>query len=120
MERQQAETDIYPEKPHINTESGGSNKIIKSLGSLILFILIFMIFFDVQYVFLLVLILFIHELGHFIAMKLFNYNDVNIFFIPLMGAVTSGEKSKTTQLQKVLVILSGPIPGIFLGVLCFH
>ena len=70
---------------------------------------------DIQVLFLVVLILFIHEMGHFIAMKVFGYNGVNMFFIPLMGAMVTGQKDRISQLQRAIIVLAGPVPGVLIG-----
>lgn len=68
-----------------------------------------------QFVLLLLPILFIHELGHFAAMRLFRYQNVRMFFIPLFGAAVAGHHYNVPGWKKVIVSLSGPLPGIFLG-----
>lgn len=65
---------------------------------------------------IIMVILIIHELGHFLAMRYFGYSDTNIFFIPLFGAAATGTKKKTTALQEYIIYLAGPLPGIVLGV----
>ena len=60
-----------------------------------------------------------HELGHFFAMKYYRYNDLGIFFIPLLGAYVSGTKREVSQKQSAIIILAGPLPGIILGII-FH
>jgi len=35
---------------------------------------------------LVLLVLFVHEAGHFLGMKAFGHKNVQMFFIPLMGA----------------------------------
>ena len=88
---QEVDDTYYPPKPDIEEQS--KTNINKSLLSLGLFILMFYFLIDdLQVLFLVVLILFIHEMGHFIAMKVFGYNGVNMFFIPLMGAMVTGAK----------------------------
>ena len=42
--------------------------------------------------FILIVVIFIHELGHFFGMKIFGYVDPKIFFIPGFGAATSAKK----------------------------
>lgn len=104
----------YPPKPELI--AGNQNNLTRSLISLGLFMLVFyLIFNDTRVLFLVVLILFLHEMGHFIAMKAFGYNDVSMFFIPLMGAMVVGEKEKVSQFQKAIIVLAGPIPGILIG-----
>jgi len=111
---EEVDETYYPPKPEIQENS--KTNINKSLVSLGLFILVFYFLLgDIQVLFLVVLILFIHEMGHFIAMKIFGYNGVNMFFIPLMGAMVTGEKDRISQLQRAIVVLAGPVPGVLIG-----
>ena len=111
---QEVDNTYYPPKPDIEEQS--KTNINKSLLSLGLFIVLFYFFIDdIQVLFLVVLILFIHEMGHFIAMKVFGYNGVNMFFIPLMGAMVTGEKDRISQLQRAIIVLAGPVPGVLIG-----
>jgi len=111
---QEVDETYYPPKPEIEERS--KTNINKSLLSLGLFILMFYFLIDdLQVLFLVVLILFIHEMGHFIAMKVFGYNGVNMFFIPLIGAMVTGEKERISQSQRAIIILAGPVPGVLIG-----
>ena len=111
---QEADDIYYPPKPEIEQQS--KTNVNKSLMSLGLFILLFYFLIDdVQVLFLVVLILFIHEMGYFIAMKVFGYNGVNMFFIPLIGAMVTGEKERVSQSQRAIIVLAGPIPGVLIG-----
>jgi len=65
---------------------------------------------------LLVVVLFVHELGHFIGMKLLRYKDIQMFFIPLFGAAVSGKETAPSGARKALVALCGPVPGIIIGI----
>lgn len=64
-------------------------------------------------------IILLHEFGHFLAMKFYDYADVSIFFIPLFGALTSGRKREISQKQTVVILMAGPLPGIVLGLILF-
>ena len=111
---QEVDQTYYPPKPEIEEQS--KTNINKSLLSLGLFILVFYFLIDdLQVLFLIVLILFIHEMGHFIAMKVFGYNGVNMFFIPLIGAMVTGEKDRISQSQRAIIVLAGPVPGVLIG-----
>ncbi len=68
-----------------------------------------------QFVLLLMGILFLHEMGHYLAMRLFRYRNVRMFFIPLLGAAVSGRHYNVPGWKKTIVSLMGPLPGIFLG-----
>src|SRR5690606_26947633 len=52
-------------------------------------------------------------------MKMYNYKDLSIFFIPLMGAYVSGSKTEVSQKQSAIILLAGPVPGIILGVIFY-
>jgi Zn-dependent protease len=60
----------------------------------------------------LVSLLFIHELGHALAMKRFGIPVSSITFIPFLGAVTSmTNASFVGEREKSLIALSGPLLG---------
>ncbi len=61
-----------------------------------------------------------HELGHFFAMKFYNYKDLGIFFIPLVGAYASGKKHEISQFQSAIILLAGPVPGIIVGLILHY
>jgi Zn-dependent protease len=64
---------------------------------------------------LLVLALFIHEAGHYVAMVGFGYRDAQIFLLPLMGAAVSASRTDAPAYKRTLVALAGPLPGILVG-----
>ena len=109
-------TDIP--KPELEEKRDKINVWVKSLASLGLYLALGYFFFSHQWFFLLMItaIIVFHELGHFTAMKIFKYNDLGIFFIPLLGAYVSGSKQEVSQKQSAIILLAGPIPGILIGV----
>ena len=110
--------DIYPSKPHIEKVKIESNWGLTAF-SLVLFIGVFLLLFkdEINFVLFLILVLFIHEMGHFTFMKLFNYENVRMLFIPLMGAFVQGSKEKYSQTQSFIVVAAGPFPGICIGII---
>ena len=110
-------TNLYPSKPKLR-EKETKNKWSITFLSLVVFVLSFLILFsdNIQFLLFLILVLFIHELGHFLFMKLFHYSNVRMMFVPLMGAFVQGAKKVYSQKESFLVVLGGPIPGVFLGV----
>ncbi len=109
-------SNLYPPKPEL-FEKNQANNWGMSLFSLALFVMAFILIFDFNIIFLslIVLVLIIHEGGHYLAMKLFNYRKVKLLFIPFMGAFVAGEKEDVSQTQRLFVILMGPVPGILIG-----
>jgi len=108
--------DLYPEKPVLVKEKVKSNWGL-TLFSIIIFIASFLIFFtnQINFVFFLIFVLFFHEIGHFLFMKKFKYENVRMLFIPLMGAFVQGSKERYSQRESLLVVLAGPIPGVVVG-----
>lgn len=64
---------------------------------------------------ILIPVLLFHELGHYLAMRIFKYRNLRMFFIPFFGAAVSGRHYNVPGWKKVVVSLMGPMPGIFVG-----
>ena len=113
------ETVIIPPKPPADEPKSRTNVWLRSISSLLLYLAIGYYFFNQNWTLVLVLtgVVVFHEFGHFLAMKLYNYTDLGIFFIPLVGAYASGKKQEISQLQSSVILLAGPVPGIIVGVL---
>ena len=73
--------------------------------------------FDFYYAMLVLAILALHEGGHAVAMRLLGYRDVHIFFVPLLGAMTLGRPATASVRDRMLVLLAGPLPGLWLGLI---
>lgn len=110
------EFDLYPQKPLIEKVKIESNWGL-TFFSLVLFVGTFLFLFkdQLRFVLFLILVLSVHEFGHFLFMKLFKYENVRMLFIPLMGAFVQGSKEKYSQKESFLVISAGPFPGIWIG-----
>lgn len=115
------EYDFYPQKPEL-LEPKAKGNVALTIFSIVLFILTFLFIFtdEVNFVFNLVIVLIVHELGHFSMMKLFGYKNVRMLFIPLMGAFVQGSKEEYSQKQSLMVVGAGPFPGIVIGVLLMY
>lgn len=102
------------EKP---IESSQSSKIKIFLISAVTFVMFFgLIGIPWSVLPMIVVVLLIHELGHFWTMRYFGYQDTSIFFIPLFGAAAKGEKDNATPFEEYLVSLAGPLPGIIIAI----
>lgn len=60
-------------------------------------------------------VVFVHELGHAIAMRLLGYGDTRIYFIPGFGGAAVGQKRDASIHVEGVVLLAGPLPGLFVG-----
>jgi stage IV sporulation protein FB len=109
---------VYP--PKYQTTEQKTNIWFRSLTSLALYLIIGYYIFPSYIILLLITaIVMFHELGHFLAMKYFRYNDLGIFFIPLLGAYVSGTKREVSQKQSAIILLAGPLPGIIIGIVFY-
>jgi hypothetical protein len=110
--------DFYPEKPSLE-EKKSEGGLSATVLSIIVFVISFLLFFseEMSFLFNILVVLIIHELGHFITMKYFNYRNVKMLFVPLMGAFVQGNKDEYSQKETMYVVGAGPFPGVLLGVL---
>jgi stage IV sporulation protein FB len=93
--------------------------LLRTLISLLLYIgIYYLLFHDLKSILLLVVVIVIHEAGHFIAMKIYGYGNVRMLFIPLLGAFVSGQPAHIHPVKKMVVLMAGPLPGIFIGMIC--
>jgi len=97
--------------------SGFGAKVFLFLFSLTIFLVIFRFALSLELLPILVVVLIVHELGHVVGMYLFGYKDVQVLFLPF-GAATLGTQTNASVLQKVIVYLLGPAPGIIIGTIC--
>ncbi len=117
------DTEEQPSRPAILPKpvlvQDKQNWIRKSLISLMIYGFLFFAIFskDLMYIAAVLVVLLIHEFGHFFAMKAFKYTNVKLFILPLLGAYVSGKKPVVSQWQMAVIILAGPVPGIIIGFL---
>lgn len=71
--------------------------------------------FSLTTVLLLAVAIVFHEFGHLAGMWIFGYRDLQIFFVPAFGAMTTGVEHHVLPWQRVVVTLLGPLPGLVLS-----
>jgi Zn-dependent protease len=98
---------------------GWASKLLLLLGSLLFFTLSFHYVMSFERLIILIVVLFIHELGHLLGMYIFKYRDLKILFLPFLGAAAIGSQRGAKPYQRIIVSLMGPVPGIFLGFMLF-
>jgi stage IV sporulation protein FB len=110
----------FPPKPIMVEQK--KNTLTRSLLSLMVYGLLFYFIFDknIAYIAAILVVILIHESGHFLFMKLFDYTNVKIFIVPLLGAFMHGKKQQVSQLQLSIIILAGPVPGIIIGTVIYY
>jgi len=95
----------------------------KGWGHLILLVVSLVVFFQLglleanaRLLVLIVAVLVVHEAGHYVGMRAFGYRNVQMFFVPMLGAAVRGRCYGVASWKRALVSLMGPLPGVGLGV----
>ena len=91
------------------------SKAVIFISTMLISYLAFGLAFSFNSVFILIAVILLHELGHILAMHLFKYRDLQILFLPLLGAASTGKSENVAVWKQVIVYLMGPLPGIILG-----
>lgn len=115
----ESETECLPKFPA--PEQSPNSSLVKSVLSLLVYLAAgYWLFRDVSTLLMITFVILLHEGGHFIAMRLVGYKDLGVFFLPLIGAYVSGNKRVITQRESAWVLLSGPLPGMLLGLAIWY
>ncbi len=59
-----------------------------------------------------VAILLVHESGHALAMRVFGYRDMSMFFVPFLGAIVTGTPRAVAAWKQAVILFAGPVPGL--------
>ena len=102
------------EKLQKGSKGWGSAIVVFGI-TMLLFVVVGSWQWDWRFAAMLVPILLFHELGHYVAMRLFGYQNLRIFFVPFFGAAVTGLRLNAPGWQQAIVALAGPIPGILVG-----
>lgn len=116
--RMEHESDFFAApKPFLEREETRKGNLPVTVFSILLFSSLFLFVSDnnIDLLIQLLIVLIIHELGHYLGMKYFNFENVRMLFVPLMGAFVHGTKQKYSQIQNLIITLAGPVPGIIIG-----
>ncbi len=68
-----------------------------------------------QFTLIILAVIVLHEGGHWLAMRLYGYENPHITLLPLLGGVTIGHENDPSAGKRAWVALAGPLPGIVLG-----
>lgn len=114
------EPSLYPQEIReslFGEDTKKHNYVLWAVLSVVLFAAAASNMDGLRYALLIIPAIFVHELGHYFAMKIFGYKNVSIFFIPFFGAITKGKMSSRNRENEAIVSLSGPLLGILVAVL---
>lgn len=98
---------------------GGLGKLAVFVASALAFGLAFGFAISFEYMIALFAVLLFHELGHIAGMRLFGYRDLQILFLPFLGAAAIGNKPRARAVERAIIYLLGPVPGLLLGCVYF-
>lgn len=77
----------------------------------------YMLFLTWQFSAIVIVMLYIHELGHIWAMKRQGMKDCEIYFIPFIGAAASSNSDSSSHKAGIVVAIMGPVWGFALAVM---
>lgn len=83
--------------------------------SVLLFVALGALFWDVAAAITILIVVLIHELGHYLAMRVFGYRNVHLLALPLVGGVAMGVDANPSATRRAWMSLMGPLPGIVIG-----
>ncbi len=107
---------VLDRQDHPAASSASGVGVVVLLGiSLLLFMAAARLRWDAGFVAMIVGVLLFHEGGHYVAMRVFGYRNLRMFFIPFFGAAVSGLNPHAAGWQKAVVALAGPLPGLILA-----
>jgi Zn-dependent protease len=116
VESVETQERAYQERARAAAAGVSTPRGVLLLASLVAFGASMMLISSWQWIGALIPILFVHELGHWIAMRAFGHRDARIAFIPLMGAATMTRTPFRKRWQEIVMLLAGPVPGILAGI----
>ncbi len=111
---------LRPEPPHINTVPASRlRRFLVFAVSLALYAAIAVWSLPDLTTTWVVLTVLLHEAGHFVAMDLQGYSNLNMFFIPFIAGAVTGEKKNASPADQLIMLLAGPTPGLLVGCLIY-
>lgn len=85
------------------------------VGSCLLFLVLGTAVFGWAFAWVLLVVVALHEAGHYLAMRALGYRHTQMLMLPLVGGVAFGEEARPNAWHRTLVSLAGPVPGLLLG-----
>jgi len=113
--------NIYPQKPEIKPLA---KKDLAKKNLMVFLLMLTLLLFMMQDNIILISsmfgVIFIHEIGHFIGMKLFKFKDNKIFYFPLLSSFVKQKDNTISQKKHLITLLFGPIPGVIIGTILLY
>jgi len=104
-------------------ETINSQNIQKTSSALIILIVSLVAFFglglvqwELTTIIALAVAIFVHEIGHLLAMKFYKYKNLKMLFIPFLGGVATGQSQEANAYKIAMISLYGPFIGLVSGI----
>jgi Zn-dependent protease len=94
-------------------------KLLLSFGSLFLSIWLYAVFFGWKFGIVFVLLILVHELGHYVTFRNFGIKANLPFFIPGLGAFVATRGPAPSMTIEAIATLAGPVFGIAASAICY-
>ncbi len=113
--------NYYPSKPKM--PSIGIKDVLQRNFMFIAIAIFIMVFYFSENIILIgsifAIILF-HELGHFVGMKWFKFNDKKMMYVPFFSPFLKQKTETVSQKQYLITVLLGALPGLIIGTFLFY
>ena len=93
--------------------------VAKTVGSMLLSIVIYAMGWGWQFATGFVLIILVHELGHVLAMRYYGLSASPPIFIPFLGAVINLRQPPRNALEEAVIGIAGPVTGAIAATVAF-
>jgi Zn-dependent protease len=98
------------------SKAGAMTKLLMLVISMALFVFAFRLSLSWTTLLILLGVLTFHEGGHLLGMRIFGYKNLQMLYLPFLGAVAIGGKRENVKpWQELVVLFLGPVPGFVLG-----
>ena len=114
--------EISAADANINRQQRINNWILLGV-SLLLFTGLGAFKWNLPLVIMLMVAIFIHEMGHVLGMKLFRYKNIKMLFIPLFGGAAVGTPGRQDSFRIAMISILGPVFGLlscYVAVVAWH
>jgi len=118
VEQNMKNSEIYEKIISGQEDSGSRFNAWALLGlSLFAFVGLGAFAWEIKFLILLAVAIFVHESGHLLAMKLYRYKNLKMMFLPFIGGVASGESQEQNAYKIAMIAIFGPFIGLLSSIL---
>lgn len=105
-------------KDKLSSKFSSKDFLLKFILAVLSF-LSYKIFFNIQFVIILMVAFAIHEFGHIAALYLLKIKNKGFYFIPFIGAITLYKDTCKSYTESAIISIGGPLFGLIMALLSF-